>query len=347
MKISVVILALVLFTAGGILLLNSCGKKESFVYTGATPLPFPLPAGFPQPVHDFAARPLTEEAVALGKKLFYEGRLSKDTVHSCASCHQAVAAFTTFEHDLSHGVANSHTARNAPGLFNLAWYPAFMQDGSLQHLESVSLQHINSPVDMGESTASVLAKLQGDSIYRSLFKAAYGDETVTSDRLTNALKQFVLGMVSANAKYDQVKRGEASFTAQEQSGYTLFQAKCASCHKEPLFTDFSYRNTGLKTDTNLKDYGRMRVTKDKADSLKFRVPSLRNVFFTSYYGHDGRFSTIQAMIRHYRSEVQPASTLDPLLSNGIPTTASEEAALLSFLRTLSDSTFLNNPRYRP
>ena len=339
-------MALVLFTGSGILLLNSCSKKETFVYTGATPLAFTIPPGFPQPMHDFAARPLTEEGFALGRKLFYEKRLAKDTLTSCGSCHQPVAAFTTFEHDLSHGVFGSHTARNAPGIFNLAWYPAFMQDGGLRNLESVSLEHINSSIDMGENTESVVTKLQKDSIYRTLFKAAYGDETVTSDRLVDALKQFVLGMVSSNAKYDRVKRGEANFTTQEQTGYTLFQAKCVSCHKEPLFTDFSYRNTGMAITSSIKDYGRMRITKDKNDSLKFRVPSLRNVFFTSNYGHDGRFNSVQAMLRHYRSEVQQSPTLDPLLVAGIPTTTAEETALIAFLRTLSDSTFLNNPRYR-
>ncbi|MCW3074343.1 MAG: cytochrome-c peroxidase [Flaviaesturariibacter sp.] len=347
MKISFVISALFVFTLCGILLLNSCGKKETFVYRSATPLPFATPVGFPQPTHDFQNRPLTEEGFALGKKLFYEGKLARDTVNSCGSCHQPAAAFTTFEHDLSHGINNSHTIRNAPGLFNLAWYPAFLQDGSVRNLETVSLSHINSPIDMGESVSGVVAKLQADSVYRQLFKAAYGDMNITSDRLLDALKQFVLGMVSANSKYDRVKRGEASFTVQEQTGYTLFQTKCASCHAEPLFTDFSYRNTGLDIHPNIKDYGRMRVTKDKADSLKFRVPSLRNLFFTSYYGHDGRFSNVQAMIGHYRSGVIVSPTLDPALINGIPTSTAEQAAIISFLRTLSDSSFLNNPRYRP
>jgi cytochrome c peroxidase len=143
-----------------------------------------------------------------------------------------------------------------------------------------------------------------------------------------------------------VTRGEANFTTAEQNGYNLFKQKCASCHKEPLFTDFSFRNVGLAVDANLKDYGRMRVTGKPEDSLKFRVPSLRNVEFTSYYIHDGRLSLPRHMLWHYRSGVNQSPTLDPLLKNGIPITTTEEDELVAFMRTLSDSTFLNNPKNR-
>ncbi|MDB5196709.1 MAG: cytochrome-c peroxidase [Flaviaesturariibacter sp.] len=345
MRVSSVITSIIVLIVASILLLESCRKKDRSFYKG-TPLAFTIPAGFPQPVYDFAANPLTEEAFLLGRKLFYEGRLSVDSFHACASCHQPDAAFTTFEHDLSHGVHNAHTLRNAPGLSNLAWYPAFMQDGRFSRLESVSLYHINAPNEMDENLPAIVERLKADTVYHRLFTAAYGDKYITNERLLEALKQFVLGMVSANAKYDKVKRGEASFTATEQSGYAIFQSKCAACHKEPLFTDFSYRNIGLPLAPGLKDFGRMRVTGNSADSLKFRVPSLRNVMFTSYYSHDGRFSFVQRLLSHYRSGVVPSSTLDPLLAAGIQTTTTEETALIAFLRTLSDSSFLNNPRYR-
>lgn len=342
MKPKFVIAALVFFVAGGSLLLNGCRKSRA----ETTATPFNVPTGFPQPVYNFTLNPLTEEGFQLGKKLFFDIRLSVDNQHACASCHQPVAAFTTFEHDRSHGVNGSHTLRNAPGLFNLAWYSAFNQDGSASNLETVYRNHFTNPVEMGETVANVLTKINSDNAYKPLFRAAFGDDKITEDRVYKGLNGFVLSLVSADTKYDKMKKGEASFDAQEQDGYVVFKAKCATCHQEPLFTDFSYRNIGLEVDPELNDYGRMRVTGSRADSLKFRVPSLRNAEFTSYYTHDGRINTFRTLIEHYRVGVNGSPTLDPLLTNGIELNTAEEDALVAFIRTLSDSTFLNNTRFR-
>jgi len=103
---------------------------------------------------------------------------------------------------------------------------------------------------------------------------------------------------------------------------------------------------GLEVDLNLHDYGRMRITGNSADSIKFRVPSLRNVEFTSYYMHDGRINFPRNVLRFYESGVNQSATLDPLLVNGISLTQTEEDDLIDFLRTLSDSSFLNNPKFR-
>jgi cytochrome c peroxidase len=162
-----------------------------------------------------------------------------------------------------------------------------------------------------------------------------------------ALDQFVVNLVSADSKYDKVTKGQASFTAQEQNGHAVFQNKCATCHSGILFTDFSFRNIGLEIDPSLNDFGRMRVTGNRADSLKFRVPSLRNLDFTSYYFHDGRINFPRNVLKFYETGVNQGPTLDPLLTNGISLTSTEENNLIDFLRTLSDSTFLNNPRFRP
>lgn len=342
MKSRAVILLLILFVATASVLMNGCRKNEF----NPTPLTFTTPAGFPQPVYNFAADPLTEEGFQLGKRLFFDGRLSADGRFPCASCHQPVAAFTTFEHDRSHGYGNSHTLRNAPGLFNLAWQSEFNGDGSGKTLADVYRAHITATTEMAETVANVLEKLKADNQYKAMFKAAFGDDKITEDRLYKALSQYVVNLVSANSKYDKVKRGEAAFTADEQNGYTLFQAKCATCHREPLFTDYSYRNNGLAVDAALNDRGRMRVSGNTADDLKFRVPSLRNAELTSYYGHDGRYSFFRSMVQHYKSGIVQSATLDPLLTNGIPLTAAEENSLVAFIRTLSDSAFLNNPRFR-
>jgi cytochrome c peroxidase len=328
-------------TAGS-LFLNGCRKTS----VETTVIPFIVSGGFPQPLYNFAANPITEEGFQLGKKLFFDGRLSVDGRTDCGSCHQPLAAFTTYEHDRSHGVNNSHTLRNAPGLFNLAWYPSFNQDGSASNLETVYRNHITSPTEMGETVANVVRKIKDDASYKTMFRAAFGDEKVTEDRMYKALNQFVLSLVSANSKYDKMRRGEAFFDAQEAAGYAVFKTKCATCHTEPLFTDFTFRNVGLELDNALKDHGRMRVTGNRADSLKFRVPSLRNAEFTSYYTHDGRLNTFRTMIKHYRFSINGSATLDPLLANGISLTNQEEDQLVAFIRTLSDSTFLNNPRFR-
>jgi cytochrome c peroxidase len=201
---------------------------------------------------------------------------------------------------------------------------------------------------MAETVANVIAKLKDDTAYQRMFSAAFnGDASVTSDHLFNALTQFVINLVSANSKYDKVVlRGEGSFTAQEQNGYQLFKTKCASCHTEPLFTDFSFRNVGLALDNSIQDFGRMRVTHNSSDSLKFRVPSLRNAELTSYYTHDGRLSVMRMMIQHYKNGIIQSPTLDPSLVNGIQTTLAEENDLVAFLRTLSDSSYLTNPRFK-
>jgi cytochrome c peroxidase len=142
-----------------------------------------------------------------------------------------------------------------------------------------------------------------------------------------------------------MKRGETSFTGAEQRGYQVFQAKCASCHAEPLFTDLSYRNTGLAIDQDLRDVGRMRITKLASDSLKFKVPSLRNVFLTAPYGHDGRFFSIGSVIDHYRNGVIPGPTTDPMIRNRLKIDDLEKNDLVIFLRTLTDSSFINDKRF--
>jgi len=340
-----VLSGIVLLVATATTVLESCHDSDYLPRANTTPLPFVVPAGFPAPAYDFQRNPLTVEGVELGRHLFHEGLLSKDGQFPCSSCHQQIAAFTTFDHDLSHGYNHSHTTRNAPSLANLAWQTAYRQDGSATTLEAVSLAHITAPDEMAETMGSVVSKLQQEAKYRQLFKAAYGDERITDQRILNAITQFLLTIVSADSKYDQVKKGTATFTPQEENGYQVFQAKCATCHAEPLFTDFSYRNIGLPIQPFLSDYGRMRVTNNRADSLKFRVPSLRNVDYTAYYTHDGRSGTMRHMVEHYRSRVEQGPTLDPLLTNGVALTNTELDNVLAFLRTLSEPDILTNPKY--
>lgn len=305
-----------------------------------------IPAGFPDPAYRFADNPLSKEGFELGRKLFYDGALSLDGNFPCASCHQQIAAFGTFEHDRSHGYNGSHTLRNAPSLFNLAWQTSFHWDGEYKSLFDEAAQPINGHIEMAESFNGVINKLSKDAAYRKEFKNVFRSEFIRPEFILKALAQFTGYMLSANSKYDRYKKGQSSYSVQELNGYQIFQANCATCHPEPMFTDYTLRNIGLPVDNFLNDYGRMRVTKDKSDSLKFKVPTLRNVYISSNYMHDGRFNTLAQCINHYRTGIQQSATLDPLLTGGIALTNSQATDLSLFLRTLTDSSFLTDSRFK-
>lgn len=316
-----------------------------FIFLINTPFPFSIPKGFPPPVYQFQNNPRTKEGFELGRRLFYDGKLSKDGNFACGSCHQQFAAFATYEHRLSHGFNNQFSFRNAPGLFNLAWQKELNQDGGVNHIEVQPLAPILDPHEMAEELNHVIMKLKNDKSYPSLFNLAFGSPEINSQRILKALAQFTASLVSADSKYDQVKNGKAVFNEYEKTGYRIFQQKCASCHKEPLFTDGTYRNTGMDLDPTLNDFGRMRITGRKEDSLKFRVPSLRNILLTFPYGHDGRFATISDVLDHYSKGVISTATLDSSLKKGIALSDNDIFYLKAFLGTLTDSAFVRNPLY--
>ncbi|HRQ50245.1 MAG TPA: cytochrome c peroxidase [Agriterribacter sp.] len=338
------VISILIALLGSFLFLEAC-KKQGDAAPGLIPLQFIVPAGFPEPVYTFENNPLTQQGFELGKKLFFDGRLSRDGNFPCASCHQQFAAFATFDHPFSHGFNNQFTTRNAPGLFNVAWMKELHWDGGINHIEVQPLAPIVAENEMAETIDNVIAKLKEDAMYRQMFKTVFGDEEINSQRMLKALTQFVAMLVSADSKYDKVKSGMASFTEAEEAGYQVFQTKCAACHTEPLFTDNSFRNTGLPVNDILKDIGRMHITGNPADSLKFKVPSLRNVYATFPYGHDGRFYSIGAVIDHYRFGVVSGPSTDPLVKDKIAISDYEKLDLLAFLRTLTDSTFINNKNF--
>ena len=336
------------FLVVSVALVESCRKKDAIITPEPTPLTFTIPANFPKPpTNIFANNPLTKEGFELGRKLFYDGVLSADGNFPCASCHQQFASFATFDHDLSHGFNNQFTTRNAPPLFNLAWHSSFHWDGGIANLEVQPLAPIIAPNEMAESIENVVRKLNADTSYKRMFKQAFKTEVIDSKNMLKALSQFMGMMVSANSKYDKVKRGETSFTAAEQRGYDVFKQSCASCHAEPLFTDLSYRNTGLPLNTSLNDFGRMRITRLSSDSLKFKVPSLRNIYQTAPYGHDGRFYSIGQVIDHYTNSVVNGPTTDPLVKNKLTLDVYQKNDLMIFFRTLTDSSFLADKRFGP
>jgi cytochrome c peroxidase len=324
--------------------MNSCRKSR--LERRTTPLQFVAPDGFPEPVYDFSANPLTEEAFALGKKLFYESRLAAFQDVNCGSCHQQLAAYTTFDHDLGHGTNFQHTTRNVPVIFNMAWQREFGWDGGTKTLEGQILACLKAPERMAETVEGLRNKLDSASEYRQMFTDAFGDPEITEERLSKAVAQFVAMIVSAESKYDRVKQGRDQFNSSEAAGYELFKTNCATCHAEPLFTDLSYRNIGLAHRDGHEDKGRMQVSGNGADSLKFKVPSLRNVSISSYYIHDGRFAGISEVLNHYTSPKEQTQTLDPLLQPDLELTNLEKFYLHEFLNTLADSTLVNDQRFR-
>jgi cytochrome c peroxidase len=344
MKIKVTI-GLFLFVLAAFFFIATA-KKEDDPYK-PTYIKLEIPKGWPKPpANIFAGNPLTEQGFQLGKKLFYDGRLSKDGNFACASCHQQFAAFANYDHDFSHGFKDAFTTRNAPGLFNIAWMPLLHWDGGINHIEVQPLAPLTAANEMAENIDSVLKKLRTDTAYPKLFKAAFGTTVINSQRMLKALAQFTGSIVSSNSKYDKVQRGEATFTPAEKKGYNFFKAKCAGCHTEPLFTDNSFKNNGMPINPQLKDYGRMGITNNKNDSLKFKVPSLRNVAITFPYMHDGRFYSIGQAIDHYRTGIittQP--TLDTALKNRITISNAEKNELIYFLFTLTDTSLVKNKRF--
>lgn len=305
---------------------------------------FEVPAGWPQPVYDFHANPVTAAGFALGRQLFYDPRLSRDGTVSCASCHQQFAAFAHYDHAVSHGVGNRNGTRNAPGLYNLAWLPQLMWDGSAHNLEVQPLGPIANPVEMDAQLPALIERLRADADYPRRFEAAFGTPAIDSQRLLKALAQFTGTMISAGSRYDRYVAGDAgALDAREQAGLAAFRRHCAQCHIEPLFSDFRYRDNGL--DATPRDAGRATVTAVAADRGRFRVPSLRNIGLTPPYMHDGRFDTLAQVIEHYRSGIAAGDQVDPALRGGLPISDAERDALLAFLPALDDPAFTHDVRF--
>ena len=301
------------------------------------PIALEFPDYWPKPTYNFTKNPLSKQGIELGRRLFYDPILSRDSTVSCSNCHLSFTAFTHVDHALSHGIEDRVGTRNSPALMNLAWGESFMWDGAVTHLDFQALAPISSPAEMDHSIEKAVQKLQSKPAYKARFFEAFGDSTVTGERLLKALAQFELTLISADSKYDQMRAGQAQFTEQEQKGYLLFQINCAKCHAEPLFTNQTFENNGLPLDTSLQDFGRMKITQNPKDSLKFKVPTLRNIEFSYPYMHDGRFKKLRDVMQHYakNTNLKPTMELSP----------NDQVDLVAFLLTLTDRAFLFNPNF--
>lgn len=307
--------------------------------------------------------PLTEAGVQLGKMLFYEPMMSKDGSMSCASCHNQMDAFSdTLQ--FSIGVENLPGKRQAMAIFNMAWHGnEFFWDGRSHLLRDQSLKPIEDGLEMNETLENVIAKLSNTEMYRDQFTRAFGSDEITAEKMSLAMEQFELTIISNNSKYDQYLAGQLSLSESEERGRILFMgeyneffpeesgADCNHCHGGANFENDQYMNNGLDVLADqAEDIGREEVTGDPADKAKFKVPSLRNVEMTAPYMHDGRFQTLEEVIGHYNEGIQSSPTADPTvlntMSTGLFLTDQDKIDLVNFLKTLTDDTFLTNPEYQ-
>ncbi len=323
--------------------LAGCGG-ESVPGPASVPTPYELaiPDRFP-PMAIPPDNPMTEEGVALGRRLFFDPILSADGTTSCASCHRPEFAFSDPE-AVSRG-AGGGTRRNSMTLANAGWSLSLFWDGRAASLEDQALQVVESPVEMGESWENVERKLRAHPEYPGEFRRAFGDVPVTRDNAVRAIAQFERTLISGGAKFDRVLAGQEQFTEVEELGLELFfseRGDCFHCHGTLLFTDGDFHNTGL--DEAPADSGRVAVTGRRLDYGKFKSPTLRNVEFTAPYMHDGRFPTLEEVLDHYDSGLHLNEFLDPLLLRFREPrnfTREEREALVAFMLTLSDPGFVS------
>ena len=329
------------------LLSSACNDGENIA--NKSPYVFNQPANFPPALYTFENNPVTANGFELGRFLFYDPVLSADSTIACANCHQQVKGFSDPVHKFSKGVSDASGFRNAPAIQNMAFQDHFFWDGGSNHLDFVPINAINSEIEMKESLAGVVAKLQRSERYKEKFKKAFGSTEINSQKMLHALSQFMNMMVSDQSRYDRYSRGDTDqLTAEEVEGMRLFQTRCANCHATDLFTDGSFRNNGLDTDFFFF-LCRARITEREADAGKFKVPSLRNAELTAPYMHDGRFKTLESVLDHYAGGVNPSPTLDPVLmqgdARGIALTEEEKEKIIAFIKTLTDDQFVKDKRF--
>jgi cytochrome c peroxidase len=318
--------------AVGVIALSSCNKDEDIYNPPDNNNDYILqvPVGFPDMYIPADNKP-SERRVALGRMLFYDFSLDKDSLRSCASCHVQSTSFTS---DGGNHQILPH--------MNFAWSNNYMWNGSMTGtLEDVMLFEVE------EFFKTDLDRINNNLNYSNLFKEAFNVDAITSKELAYAMAQFERTMISDNSMFDKNRRGEVALTNEEQQGLKLFYSErgdCFHCHGTALFTDNIVHNNGLD-ETPVAGYH--DVTGDLKDLGKYKTPSLRNVEYTAPYMHDGRFSSLEEVVEFYSTGIQNSETVDPFITyahqGGLQLTYDEKAALVAFLKTLTDPDFFTNP----
>jgi cytochrome c peroxidase len=334
--------------------ISSCEEPDDCNTHVTTPYELQIPEGLP-PMASFIPtdNQMTVEGVALGRRLFYDPLLSDDNSMSCSTCHKQENAFSELQ-QVSVGIDGSVGTRNAMALINLGWNQfGFFWDGRAITLEDLVFQPVTNPIEMNTTWPEVEAKLNANEEYKQQFLEAYNISTIDSVHVSKAIAQFLRTLISGNSKFDKWYNQQAiQLSESELRGFVLFNgegADCFHCHGlGGLITDNKYHNNGM--DTQFTDAGRYGVTGNADDEGKFRTPTLRNIELTPPYMHDGRFFTLEEVVDHYSHHVLPDSpNLDPLMElvgdGGAQLTAQEKQDLIAFLKTFTDTDFVNNPEF--
>ena len=316
-------------------------------------------ANFPKMIIP-ADNPLTTEGVELGRFLFYDKLLSANGTMACASCHLPEGGFTDNQ-ATSKGIDGISGKRSAMSLANVGFVNAgLLWDGRVQTLEEQAFLPVEDPIELHNNWSKVVEKLKTHPDYPTRFRKAFGIQNttaITKELAIKAIAQFERTLISDNAKIDNIKTF-SDFTSDELDGYQLFfnaagvpDAQCGHCHSSAFYSSIDYFNNGLDsaaTPTDFRDLGRGRVTKNPTDNGKFRAPSLRNIELTAPYMHDGRFKTLEEVINHYASGGHYADNVDPFIPQIklINMTARQKRQIIAFLKTLTDTSFANNPKFK-
>lgn len=296
---------------------------------------YPIPQGWPAPLYSFQVNAYDTAQVRLGKYLFYDPILSRDSTISCASCHSSYSAFAHTDHPASHGIEDRKGIRNAPALFNLAWNKSFMWDGAIHHLDFQAVAPITGKTEMDNNLENIVLKIKKQNRYVQAFKMVFPNEEINANLLLRCLSQFQLSLISAQSKYDLVQDGNEVMSTNEKNGQRLYTVHCASCHSAPLFTNQELMYSKFANNARI-DSGRFSITHLAKDTFLFKVPSLRNLAFTFPYFHDGHQPQLRAAIREHGSTIQEKYLL----------TEDEISLVISFLKTLDDPTFVFNVEHQ-
>ncbi len=303
-----------------------------------------------------------DELATLGRVLFYEKQLSANGMIACAGCHLQANGFSD-PNQFSIGFQGVTTSRNSMGLANSKYYERghFFWDERANTLEDQVLEPIQSVVEMGLTLEQAESNVIGQAYYPYLFEQAFGDSTVTSERMSQALSQFVRSMISYQSKYDTgVASNFINFSATENRGRDLFNSartNCATCHvnnrnngNEAILQPDRTFNNGLDAALVNEDNGVGDLVNTQNQNGRFKVGSLRNIELTAPYMHDGRFATLLDVVEHYNSGVQDHPNLDNRLQrNGDPIQMNlsdqQKQDLVAFMLTLTDDTFITDEKF--
>lgn len=283
---------------------------------------------------------------ALGKKLFSEKILSKDSTVSCASCHIPKYAFADTL-AFSIGIGGKLTKRNTPSVLNMKNRPYFFWDGRAASLEEQALMPIQNPDEMGLSIEEAVSRLNTSSEYKILFQKIFRQKP-DAKNLAAAFAAFEQTLETVNSKFDDWSNNMGKLTAQEERGRQLFvgdKAKCFDCHRMEDFTSDEFKNIGLYDERKLNDAGLYNVTKEESDKGKFKTPGLRNVAVTAPYMHNGMFKTLEEVLNYYNSPdwfIDNPVNRDDAFKTPLRLTLQEKQDIIAFLKTLTDRKYLRS-----